>query len=73
MLAKSIAAECILSRGLLLASAGMFASVGIILVYAFGDTIYDSNKRNPFFLSMGMISVALIFTAIMASFKKLDV
>ena len=61
-----------MSRGLLLASAGMFASIGIIFVYAFGDDIYESNQRNPFFLSMGMIGFALIFTAIMASFKHLN-
>ena len=72
LLTKSIA-ECTFSRGVFLSASAMIGSIGIFIIDGVGGNMYDSNKRNPFFLCIGMVIFLLLVTFLLACFRQLRV
>ena len=68
MLTKSIASVK-LSRGIFLSTAGVFSSMGIILIDQLGGHLYDNDKRNPWLVCIGTESLLLSLIIVLAIFR----
>ena len=61
------------SRGVFLGATGFFASLAIVIVDGIGGRIYEYDKRNPFFICLGLEGFVILLTIVLALLRQLHV
>lgn len=61
------------SRGVLIGAQAFCMSSGVLFIDGVGARMYAADKRNPFYLSLGMESVTLLLICGLALSKKLRI
>ena len=72
IMAKAIA-NCAESRGVFLGVQQLFSSAGVLLIQGVGGHIYDSDKRNPFYMCIAGECIMILVIVSLAVCKQLRV
>ena len=72
LISKSIE-KCKESRGVILGTYAFCTSCGVLFIDGVGGHVYKNDVRDPFYLCMGMVTILLLLTIILACFRQLRI
>ena len=72
MLGKSIE-HCVQSRGVFLGVGAFCSSCSVILIDLLGGRLYETDKRNPFYICLSAELCILIMIIVLACIQKLHI
>jgi len=72
MFGKSLE-HCVQSRGVFLGVGAFCSSLGAILINLLGGRLYETDKRDPFYICLGAEICILILIMVLACLKKLKI
>lgn len=72
LMVKSIA-SCSLSRGVFLGAQAFCSSIGVFLIDGLGGHIYESDKRNPYYIVISIECFLIVVMVVLAILRQLNV